>query len=67
MTNPPYMLQHLEAVAEVMQHPCVFRYLHVPVQSGSDAVLLAMNREYTVAGERKGTGEARGRGGWRGV
>ncbi|GAX77899.1 hypothetical protein CEUSTIGMA_g5341.t1 [Chlamydomonas eustigma] len=49
MTNPPYMLEHLEAVSQVMRHPCVFKYLHVPVQSGSDRVLTAMNREYTVA------------------
>lgn len=33
-----------------MNHPCVFAYLHLPVQSGSDAVLLKMNREYTVEG-----------------
>ena len=47
MTNPPYMLEHLVAVAEAMNHPCVFSYLHVPVQSGSDKVLEQMNREYT--------------------
>jgi threonylcarbamoyladenosine tRNA methylthiotransferase CDKAL1 len=31
----------------------VFATLHVPVQSGSDAVLLRMNREYTVSEFRR--------------
>eukprot|EP00928_Gymnodinium_smaydae_P008961 TRINITY_DN13309_c0_g1_i1.p1 TRINITY_DN13309_c0_g1~~TRINITY_DN13309_c0_g1_i1.p1 ORF type:complete len:560 (-),score=136.47 TRINITY_DN13309_c0_g1_i1:375-2054(-) len=47
MTNPPYMLAHIEAVAEVMNRPNVFGFIHIPVQSGSDAVLQAMVREYT--------------------
>jgi threonylcarbamoyladenosine tRNA methylthiotransferase CDKAL1 len=50
MTNPPFILQHLEEIAAVLRHPAVFAYLHVPVQSGSNAVLKAMNREYTVEG-----------------
>ncbi|KAG3104925.1 Threonylcarbamoyladenosine tRNA methylthiotransferase [Phytophthora idaei] len=50
MTNPPYILDHLDAIAEVLNHDRVYSFLHVPVQSGSDDVLLAMNREYT-AGE----------------
>ncbi|KAG2495228.1 hypothetical protein HYH03_006502 [Edaphochlamys debaryana] len=49
MTNPPYVLEHLPALAAALRHPCVFSYLHVPVQSGSDAVLEAMKREYSVA------------------
>ncbi|KAL3685614.1 hypothetical protein R1sor_003636 [Riccia sorocarpa] len=49
MTNPPYILQHLDAIAEALRHPCIYSFLHVPVQSGSDAVLGAMKREYTVA------------------
>lgn len=48
MTNPPYMLEHIEAVAEVLKHPQVFEFIHVPVQSGSNRVLDAMVREYTV-------------------
>eukprot|EP00898_Chlorokybus_atmophyticus_P006186 jgi/Chlat1/6569/Chrsp45S06035 len=49
MTNPPFILEHLDAMAEILRHPSVYAFLHVPVQSGSDAVLLGMNREYTSA------------------
>lgn len=48
MTNPPYILEHLKEMADILCHPCVYSFLHVPVQSGSDAVLTVMNREYTV-------------------
>lgn len=54
MTNPPYILEHLEAIAEILRHPCVFSYLHVPVQSGSNPVLEKMKREYTVEGDTLG-------------
>jgi threonylcarbamoyladenosine tRNA methylthiotransferase CDKAL1 len=49
MTNPPYMLDHLDAIADALNHPSVFSFLHVPVQSGSNHVLSddLMNREYT--------------------
>ncbi|XP_050214683.1 uncharacterized protein LOC126665807 [Mercurialis annua] len=49
MTNPPFILEHLKEIAEVLRHPCVYSFLHVPVQSGSDNVLTAMNREYIVS------------------
>ncbi|KAF9601447.1 hypothetical protein IFM89_020214 [Coptis chinensis] len=49
MTNPPFILEHLNEIAEVLCHPCVYSFLHVPVQSGSDSILTAMNREYTVS------------------
>lgn len=39
MTNPPYILEHLKEIADVLCHPCVYSFLHVPVQSGSDRVL----------------------------
>lgn len=44
MTNPPYILEHLNEIAEVLRHPCVYSFLHVPVQSGSDAILTVSNR-----------------------
>jgi len=49
MTNPPYILEHLEEIANILLHPCVYSFLHVPVQSGSDSVLNAMKREYTIS------------------
>ncbi|XP_064624672.1 threonylcarbamoyladenosine tRNA methylthiotransferase-like [Lineus longissimus] len=46
MTNPPYILEHLEEMAKILNHPRVYSFLHVPVQSGSDSVLMDMKREY---------------------
>eukprot|EP00501_MAST-03F_sp_TOSAG23-6_P000111 GSMAST32.ASY1.ANO1.113.1 assembled CDS len=34
-------------IADALNHPQVFSFLHVPVQSASDNVLRGMNREYT--------------------
>uniref|UniRef100_A0A8D2JMY0 tRNA-t(6)A37 methylthiotransferase n=1 Tax=Sciurus vulgaris TaxID=55149 RepID=A0A8D2JMY0_SCIVU len=49
MTNPPYILEHLEEMAKILNHPRVYSFLHIPVQSASDSVLMAMKREYCVA------------------
>ena len=49
MTNPPYMLQHIDDICRLLNHPRCYAFLHVPVQSGSDNVLGAMRREYTRA------------------
>uniref|UniRef100_A0A2P2I1K8 Threonylcarbamoyladenosine tRNA methylthiotransferase n=1 Tax=Hirondellea gigas TaxID=1518452 RepID=A0A2P2I1K8_9CRUS len=47
MTNPPYILDHLTEMGRILQHPRVYKFLHVPVQSGSTNVLYDMKREYT--------------------
>ncbi|NWZ62031.1 CDKAL methylthiotransferase, partial [Acrocephalus arundinaceus] len=49
MTNPPYILEHLEEMAKILHHPRVYAFLHIPVQSASDSVLMDMKREYCVA------------------
>lgn len=49
MTNPPYILEHLDEMAKILRHPKVYSFLHIPVQSGSDQVLADMKREYTRA------------------
>lgn len=37
----------LQRMAELLQHPRVYSFLHVPVQSGSTSVLGEMKREYS--------------------
>ncbi|CAE7818360.1 cdkal1 [Symbiodinium sp. CCMP2456] len=48
MTNPPFIMQHVDKIIEVLNRPNVHAFMHIPVQSGSDQVLRAMRREYTV-------------------
>ena len=49
MTNPPFIMQHVDKIIEVLNRPNVHAFMHIPVQSGSDQVLRAMRREYTVS------------------
>lgn len=49
MTNPPYIMYHIDGIIEALKRPNVHSFMHIPVQSGSDNVLKAMRREYTVA------------------
>ncbi|MCX6821043.1 MAG: tRNA (N(6)-L-threonylcarbamoyladenosine(37)-C(2))-methylthiotransferase [Candidatus Aenigmarchaeota archaeon] len=51
MMNPTYIRDKklLSALIEAYKNPKVSKFLHVPVQSGSDKILRAMKRGYTVA------------------
>lgn len=48
MANPPYIMEHLDRIVKVLNHPNVYSFIHIPVQSGSNAVLDKMIREYKV-------------------
>lgn len=47
MTNPPYILEFIDEQCEILQHPNVYSFIHIPVQSGSNDVLRDMRRCYT--------------------
>ncbi|EKG05664.1 tRNA modification enzyme, putative [Trypanosoma cruzi] len=48
MSNPPYLLRHLDDFAAILRHPNVYEFVHIPIQSGSNRILNAMQREYTL-------------------
>jgi MiaB/RimO family radical SAM methylthiotransferase len=50
MMNPNSLLPVLDSLLDVMADPRIYKFLHIPVQSGSDSVLKRMNRYYS-AGE----------------
>ena len=48
MTNPPYILDQIDELKVIFENKHVFKFLHIPVQSGSNDVLNNMIRDYTI-------------------
>lgn len=49
MMNPRNALQMVRKLSGMLGEPKVFKFLHLPVQSGSDSILDDMGRGYTVS------------------
>ncbi|MBN2368229.1 tRNA (N(6)-L-threonylcarbamoyladenosine(37)-C(2))-methylthiotransferase [Candidatus Woesearchaeota archaeon] len=47
MGNPDYLPDYLDDLIEVFKDPKMFKFIHIPLQSGSDKVIRAMKRNYT--------------------
>ena len=61
MMSPDQALPIWDELLEIMRHPCIYKFLHIPVQSGDDRVLKLMRRGYTVDEYRRMVREARGK------
>ncbi len=61
MMNPMYMPRMRERLLEAYDSRKVYKFLHVPVQSGSDRVLHDMKRGHTAGTFRETVGSARRR------
>ncbi|MDR2580934.1 MAG: tRNA (N(6)-L-threonylcarbamoyladenosine(37)-C(2))-methylthiotransferase [Fibromonadaceae bacterium] len=53
MGNPRHTLSYAEKLAEVYKDERVFKFLHLPVQSGSDKILQAMKRKHSAEDYKK--------------
>jgi threonylcarbamoyladenosine tRNA methylthiotransferase CDKAL1 len=48
MMNPNHTIEMLHELVEVYKHQKIYKFIHIPVQSGDNGVLRSMNRGYTV-------------------
>ncbi|MEF8878947.1 MAG: tRNA (N(6)-L-threonylcarbamoyladenosine(37)-C(2))-methylthiotransferase [Candidatus Thermoplasmatota archaeon] len=48
MMNPFTAMKHLDSILDGFDNSKVYKFLHLPVQSGSDKLLDKMNRKYSV-------------------
>jgi threonylcarbamoyladenosine tRNA methylthiotransferase CDKAL1 len=48
MMNPSTVVKNLDSILKAYQHPNIYKFLHLPVQSGDDDILQKMNRGYQV-------------------
>ncbi|HHQ45187.1 MAG TPA: tRNA (N(6)-L-threonylcarbamoyladenosine(37)-C(2))-methylthiotransferase [Candidatus Altiarchaeales archaeon] len=47
MMNPQHALNMIDGLCKSFQNPKVYKFMHIPVQSGSNKILQDMNRGYT--------------------
>jgi MiaB-like tRNA modifying enzyme len=59
MMNPMHLLDILDDMINVYKNDKVFKFLHIPVQSGNDNILGLMKRKYAVADFKKIVSEFR--------
>ncbi len=48
MMNPATMQKNFDSILSAYQHEKIYKFIHIPVQSGDDDILKKMNRGYTV-------------------
>lgn len=48
MGNPHHVKENLDGLISALKNPKMYKFAHIPVQSGSNKILKAMRRPYTV-------------------
>ncbi len=53
MMNPDHAIGMLDGLIEAYKNPKIFRFLHIPVQSGNNEILKLMKRKYFIGDFKK--------------
>ncbi len=53
MMNPNYALDYLDELISIYKNPKIIKFMHIPVQSGSNKIIREMKREYKVEDFKK--------------
>ncbi len=53
MANPKHVVKFYEELIQIYKHPKIFKFLHLPVQSGNNEILSAMKREHSAEDYKK--------------
>jgi len=48
MANPEHVKKYYKELADIYKNEKIMKFIHIPVQAGSDKILEEMNRKYTV-------------------
>ena len=61
MMHPKSMVRDMDALINAFNHKNVYKFMHIPIQSGSDSVLKHMGRDHTATQYKKIISEIRER------
>lgn len=53
MANPKHVVKFYEDLIQIYKHPKIFKFLHLPVQSGNNKILEVMKREHSAEDYKK--------------
>jgi len=53
MANPNFVIKYLDDLIKIYKNEKMFRFLHIPVQSGNNRILKLMERKYTAEDYKK--------------
>ncbi|MHA1931071.1 MAG: tRNA (N(6)-L-threonylcarbamoyladenosine(37)-C(2))-methylthiotransferase [Promethearchaeota archaeon] len=49
MINPSFLIDEMKQLISLFKLPKVYKFLHIPIQSGSNRILLKMQRKYLIS------------------